>query len=54
MAQLPPYVFYMRQIVASENLPKCHILPCNLDDMAVLEVGTKIAKLIVELDTFKL
>ena len=43
MAQLSPYAFYIRQIVASENLPKCHILPCNPDDTAVLEIGTKIA-----------
>ena len=32
-----------RQIVASKNLPKCHIFPYNPDDMAVSGIGTKIA-----------
>ena len=35
--------FRIRQIVTAETLPKCHVLPSNPDDMAVLEIGTKIA-----------
>ena len=43
MARYPQIHFWIRQIVTVETLPKCHVLPFNPDDMAVLEIGTKIA-----------
>ena len=43
MARYPQIYFYKRQIVTSENLPKCHVLPRNPDDTAISGIGTKIA-----------
>ena len=44
MAQYLPCLFLIRQIVTTKSLSKCHVLPSDPDNMAVLGIGTKIAK----------
>lgn len=48
MAQYLPCLFLIRQIVTTKSLSKCHVLPSDPDNMAVLGIGTKIAKYILQ------